>query len=530
MTAGASPQRRWRVWLLLGAILLAGAAVRWRLLDFPLERDEGEYAYNAQLLLEGIPPYRLAHASQKLPGVSLMSALALALWGELPRGLHFGLLLTNAASTLLLFFLVRRLVDVRAALFAAAAFALLNIGQGVLGFAAHATHFVTLWMLAGLLALLEALEREPPGTRPLFLAGLLLGCSVLMRQPAVVFAVFAALVVLVEDRRAARPWRTIARRELTLLLGVVTPLGLLCAWLWSAGVLPAFWFWTVTYAASYGSQISLAVGWQALLNTVPHVIAGNGLLWSLACVGLAALLVRRGPAAGFVVGWLAGAAVTVAAGLFFRPHYFVQLLPVVAALVGIAVAGPFGAGVGATRWRRWASAVALLALAASIGLQRDYLFRTDAETLCRETYGGNLFVEAEHVARELRARSDPQDTIAVLGSEAQIYAYAQRRAASGFIYTYALMETSPFAQRFQAEFITDIERSRPRFIVLVLCPLSWLRREGSVTDVFEWANRHLAQDYRLVGVAARDQPARWDDAVRGAPITELELRVFERRR
>src|SRR5439155_22862555 len=51
-----------RAWALgvLSLVGLATAGIRLRLLDIPLDRDEGEYAYFGQLLLRGIPPY--AHA------------------------------------------------------------------------------------------------------------------------------------------------------------------------------------------------------------------------------------------------------------------------------------------------------------------------------------------------------------------------------------------------------------------------------------------------------------------------------------
>ncbi len=42
-------------------------AIRIRLLGIPLERDEGEYAYAGQLMLQGIPPYKLAY-NMKFPG------------------------------------------------------------------------------------------------------------------------------------------------------------------------------------------------------------------------------------------------------------------------------------------------------------------------------------------------------------------------------------------------------------------------------------------------------------------------------
>ena len=48
-------QTRAILWLLL--ILAVVTAIRIRLLDFPLQRDEGEYAYAGQLLLQGVTPY-----------------------------------------------------------------------------------------------------------------------------------------------------------------------------------------------------------------------------------------------------------------------------------------------------------------------------------------------------------------------------------------------------------------------------------------------------------------------------------------
>ena len=55
-------------WLALALVVLASLAIRVRLLDVPLERDEGEYAYVAQLILEGVPPYQQAY-TMKFPGV-----------------------------------------------------------------------------------------------------------------------------------------------------------------------------------------------------------------------------------------------------------------------------------------------------------------------------------------------------------------------------------------------------------------------------------------------------------------------------
>src|SRR5262245_18748912 len=48
-------------WILLAVVVAVVVFIRIHLLAVPLERDEGEYAYAGQLILQGIPPYRLAY-------------------------------------------------------------------------------------------------------------------------------------------------------------------------------------------------------------------------------------------------------------------------------------------------------------------------------------------------------------------------------------------------------------------------------------------------------------------------------------
>lgn len=47
---------KWDYVTIFLVILLIGG-IRFRLRDFPLERDEGEYAYAGQLILHGIPEH-----------------------------------------------------------------------------------------------------------------------------------------------------------------------------------------------------------------------------------------------------------------------------------------------------------------------------------------------------------------------------------------------------------------------------------------------------------------------------------------
>ncbi len=112
-------------WLIVAAACAGVALIRWRLLDLPLERDEGEYAYFGQLLLQGHPPFDHAY-SMKLPGTALAYAGFMALLGQTAAAIRTGLLAVNAGTTALLFLLGRRLLGPLGGLASALAFAALS--------------------------------------------------------------------------------------------------------------------------------------------------------------------------------------------------------------------------------------------------------------------------------------------------------------------------------------------------------------------------------------------------------------------
>lgn len=83
-------------WGLISVVLVT-SAIRIRLLSVPLERDEGEYAYAGQLILQGIPPYTLAY-NMKMPGIYAIYAGILSVFGQTQTSIHLGLLVFNLAA------------------------------------------------------------------------------------------------------------------------------------------------------------------------------------------------------------------------------------------------------------------------------------------------------------------------------------------------------------------------------------------------------------------------------------------------
>jgi hypothetical protein len=508
--------------LIVCLVVLSAAAIRIRLLDIPLERDEGEYAYAGQLLLEGIPPYKLAW-NMKLPGTYAAYAGIMAAFGQTIAGIHLGLLLVNAGAIVLLFLLGRRLFGTVAGLVACASYALLSVGAGVLGTQAHATHFVVLPALAGTLLLLKADDSGRAGT--LFWSGFLFGLAFLMKQPGIFFAVFGSLYLL---------WRTRSWQKLTLfVLAAALPFGLTCLMLWRAGVFDRFWFWTFTYAQEYGSDVFLSEAPVILAAMVKRVAQANLLLWWLAAAGLV-LAYWSGntrPRAKFATGFFVFSFLAVCPGFYFREHYFVLLLPAVALLVGVAIGSARDLLESTSLNSGLPLCLFVAALVYSVAGQRQFLFRMTPVQACRAEYGINPFPEAVEVAKYIREHSGKDARIAVLGSEPEICFYAARHSASGYIYTFALMEDQPYALDMQKEFIRDIEAARPEYAVMVAIPYSWLVRPSSEHLVFDWWRDYGPAHYTAVGFAdliSSGQTAYTWDAAQRLRQSPLNLTVFKR--
>ncbi len=131
---------------------------------------------------------------------------------------------------------------------------------------------------------------------------------------------------------------------------------------------------------------------------------------------------------------------------------------------------------------------------------RQFLFTLSPLAACRSIYYPNPFPECIQVADFVRQRTNSDDRIAVLGSEPEIYFYADRRSATGYIYAYALMEPHKYAPEMQREMEQEIEQARPKCVVLVAVPDSWLVWPQSDRGIFTWANEYCRENYVPVGL------------------------------
>jgi hypothetical protein len=147
-------------------------------------------------------------------------------------------------------------------------------------------------------------------------------------------------------------------------------------------------------------------------------------------------------------------------------------------------------------------------------------------------YGANPFLESVRVAQYLRDHTEAGDTIAVLGSEPQIYFYSRRHSATGYIYTYELMEPQSYARQMQEEMIRQIESARPKYVISIGVRSSWLQQRTSEGMIFAWADSYVGKFYDVVGlvnILSRDHTDYYFDQL-PEPMPQLVNYIFICRR
>ena len=525
----------WSLAVLLVVILFT-SVIRIRLLEVPLERDEGHYAYAGQLILDGVPPYTGVY-TYFLPGMYAIYALIMAVFGQTHGGIHLGLLIINTATILLMFLLGKRLFGPLTGTAAAVAFALLSLGQRVQGIFANSEHFVIFFAIGGIVLVLRAIDSK----RYLFLlaGSVLLGSAFLIKQHSAAFIVFMTLYLLFcELRRRPFAWKPFVARGLVYLAGVLLPFAVTCFVLWWAGVFDKFVFWTFQYAREYVANVPFVIGMQNLKMKIIKIGGSALLLWLLACIGLICLcwnsrMRRRSP---FMIGFLVFSFLSTCPGFYFRPHYFIFFLPAVALLAGIAAAciqDFFAHRQSVISPKATPIVLGLILLFYTVYQQRHFFFVMSPTQASRMTYGINPFPESLEIANFIREHSDEDDRIAILGSEPQIFFYSNRRSASGYIMTYQLMEPHPYALQMQEEMIQQIEAAKPKFLIFVNVFTSWLTRPTSEKMIFDWFQKYQEKYYRLIGVidiVSMDRTIyRWNEnAVGYTPRSKYWVMILKR--
>jgi len=493
--------------VLLLLILVGSACLRIRLLAVPLERDEGEYAYIAQGLLQGIPPYTDGF-TMKLPGTPLAYAAIIRLFGETTVGIHLGLMFVHLLTIIAVYCVATRLFGPLAGLAAAGSDSVLSLTTHMGGYTANAEPFAILPAMVGVLCLLS--WRSTGLRSRLVLAGGCFGLAVLAKQHALFFAIGAVVGVFWQHWSARSRSKVLLLGDLSALalLPILEALILLLV-LWAAGSWTGFVDWVFVRSRGYVAQTTWLQAWEMFWFAMSPILWFGAPIFLVAVWGFittAARAAQRTEAAVLLLLAVSGV-LAILPGLYFRHHYFLFVMP--------AVAVAFGAGVRnlAAYCRssiQRAAGVAWIVVPLGWGLlmDGDTFFFDSPEVVSIRAYGSNPFVESPQIAELIASRTSPDERVGLLGSEPQILFHAHRRSATPYIYMYPLTEVHPQTEALQQDLIGRLTEAAPRYVVFVGEPMSWLFRPETPDGLSQWILNELPMRYRAEQRFAIRRPGR----------------------
>jgi len=474
-----SKWRRAGTWFGVAAGALALAVLmEWPFLNAPIERDSGFFMTAATEIIRGRVLYRDIWTNHP-PGIYYANALEFACFGASLLTIRACNAVLIAAGTLVFFALARRFVGARGAVLWAVIF-LVHVG-GVAN--RDECDAIELYMiLPAMLAVHFGLPllRHPGGWRALVVGGMA-GLALLFKQPGLSAGIAVAAAVAVFHWRGAERGRM--RRSLfDLGMGCALVLAPVLLYLGAQGALRPAWEGVFGYNALYVSPVGM--GRRLAIAGLGFVRAGSAVpLWfgALAMVLAVVAAVRR---AGWnrtriwqtasegrewvLVGtWAILDMAAVCYPGFANPHYFIQIVPswllLGAGLVDWGIRRARGAG-----WRRCAPGAALmLGLAALLWPGAALQVRVARRVIRTRMSGVDAFEPSlnEAVAWSIEKNTLPGDSICVWGMEPVVHFLARRRPATRYFFTYPLQMPGYDNQRRIAEYVADLEASRPVLIV-----------------------------------------------------------------
>ncbi|MBN1757111.1 MAG: glycosyltransferase family 39 protein [Chitinispirillaceae bacterium] len=462
-----------------------------------------------KLILQGHPPYTLAY-NMKLPGTYYIYALFMKLFGETVFGVHLGLLIVCIISTFMMFLIAQHFTSRLGALIACLCFGILNTSWTFLAQAGHATHFITFFALAGTLVLIHSSGQNNFKYLHLYIAGCLYSCAFLCKQSGLPFIVFGCSYLFLTVPLQREHASITIKRFAVLLSGFVSPVIIFILYFLLTGNFPGFWFWTVSYLQEYGNQIPLNRAWPMFKTglrsvTARYSVTGYFYLWEMAVAGLLLLPLSRIPLhkKGIIFSFFAFSVFSIIPGFYFRQHYFITLIPALALLVAILfdlISEIIHKKIRHVAIQPFLFLFFIFIISSGIFKNADYLFFRDTAISCKKVYGINPFPESIKLAEYLKRNTTADDKIAVIGSEPQILFYADRYSATGYIYTYSLVEQHEYASQFQRNMAEEIEANAPEFILFVNIPTSWLVQRNSDNYIFDWTTDYVQRHYAATGI------------------------------
>lgn len=512
-------RRYFTIFSLLGVFVLL-IILRSNSILTPFERDEGEYAYSARLLLRGDVPYTESFL-QKPPPIIFTYAI-----GQLldPNGIA-------APRVLAILFLLGTIYLVGYIGYKEfgwfVGIASMWIITPMVSFpyltalAANTEVFMLLPLTATIALYVKTKSQQSTPRYQHILAGFL-GTTAILYKPIAVFPLMFLFGVW-----TINVWRQYPQRNKPILIlsywciGCAMSLVVFLGYFLLRGAGPFIWDSIIDFNSHYVTFFGL--GYTYLLQRFSQF----AIKWTPLIFLLLWAAVREPKRAWFSIGLFASSLV----GIFQTPigHYYLILMPFWALIAGSAIYS-LASFIDDHAKVFFSVLITFIVVTYMLLGVREQFGMTPAQ-IGQWVYGQTSpFAESLEVGKKLSEITNPTDFVFVAGSEPQILYYANRKSSSRFVITYPFIINTPKQLSYQKEAVRELTTHAPAAIVLSQKAESGLWNEESPRYFRDFLMNVLKTKYNLVGGAVWGQDTfSWQTHISEGELPRTSLLLFSKK-
>ncbi len=522
----------------LAIVLLLIFIIRKNYFNIPFERDEGSYAYAGKIILDGAIPFTDI-GSQRLDGVFYAYSVLVWIFGYSIKAIHIAFLLINLASAVMIFFLTRKLSNYMAGLAAAGFFALLSMASSASGFTTQSEHIVVFLILASFLFLFEFFESKK--IWQLIISGILFSFAFEVKQTCLFYGVLGGALLLFkgffEDKSSIKKNLFHA---LIFSFSIIFPVLFDLLMVYKNGAWADFNLWLFDVAKQYTTSVSFDRGFENFKINFLADYNDYKFFWIFSFIASIGVFFTGLPLWKkiAVLGLNIAGFLTIIPGYHFQRHYFLQWFPAVCISAAIFI---FLVQDLISRFKNNTAVIVipllLIIIPICINLKdlSAYYFKPNLTLVLKGIYGLQPFLESKIIADKLNSVMKKEDRLAIMGTEIEMYVYTNKKSPSRFAGSGALLEF-PIKQSndWQKEFIADVEKAAPRFLIFYHNPVSWCANPKTENLLFPWFDKYTAANYKLYGYADMLNEGTnyiWegDPEINNPPKAQFSVYIFERK-
>ena len=414
------------------------------------------------------------------------------------------------------------------------------MNANISGFTIQSEHLVAFFIIGAFLCLIEYFDKKK--LWQLIVAGFLFSIAFQVKQTSFFYGLLAGgllLYKLVADKAGIKK---IILAALIFSTSVAFPVLLDLFIIYKNGAWSDFKLWFFDIRNQYTSLISFDQGLDYLKQTFAACFKDYKAFWIFSFIGSVSVYLTKIPLWKklAVTGLQIAGFLTIVPGYHYYGHYFLQWIPAVSLSAGIFIFSIQNIILNSLKSYTLAMGLPLLILLfpviSNLSSLSKYYFNPNHTQILRKVYGLNPFPEAKVVADKLNTLMKPEDKLAVFGTEIEMYVYTNKKSPSRFAGSGALLEF-PVAQSndWQKEFISDVEKAAPKFLVFFSHPISWMANPKTENLIFPWFDKFSNASYNLIGYADMLNEGTnyvWKpelDQTNSRPTSKYRIFIFERK-